>query len=280
MAEYNGKKGRWITTEGGRHLFIEGAEEPINKKSGKKKVKAEKVDRTDALAKRRAEKRTNAILSKYPLFKDGREPDDVTAKGLNDALYKFYSENNGSAVGHTIEDKDGALYIDGNEVFKFDTSTAQEQPVKEPENTAKESNKPEGEPIETYPTQYDAKTSTSMSFDKYGNGYFAREVKFDKDGNVVSDTNSRISKEEYETARGADHKKMSESDFSATIADVRKMPETDLADIEKKTTAYIELINAMKKSGYQGSEDKDYNDVIKEFATLSVLEYNKKKGDK
>ena len=109
MAEYNGKKGRWVTTKEGKHLFIEGEEE--TKVSGTR----------DALSKARATKRANAILEKYPL-NDNRKSDDIDAKGLRDALYKFYSENNGSAVGHTITDKDGVLSIDGKEVFQFDKS--------------------------------------------------------------------------------------------------------------------------------------------------------------
>lgn len=110
MAVYDGKKGRWITTKDGRHLFIEGEEEP-KKTSGANK----------ALIKARATKRTNDILHKYQ-FNDNRKSDDIDAKGLYDALYNFYEENNGSAVGHTIEDKDGALFIDGKKVHQFDTS--------------------------------------------------------------------------------------------------------------------------------------------------------------
>lgn len=74
-----------------------------------------------ALSKRRAEKRANDILAKYP-FTDNRKADDIDAKGLRDALQQFYEKNNGSAVGHTIEDKDGALYIDGEMTHQFDIS--------------------------------------------------------------------------------------------------------------------------------------------------------------
>ena len=75
MAIYNGKKGRWITTKEGRHLFIEGEEEP-KKTSGSK---------NSALSKRRATKRANEILAKYPL-NDNRKADDIDAKGLESAL--------------------------------------------------------------------------------------------------------------------------------------------------------------------------------------------------
>lgn len=195
MAIFNGKEGRWVTTKEGKHRFIEGAEDLVDKRD---RDIAEQEERTRKLT---AEK-----------------------QGKDD--------------------------------------------------------KPDGKPIDTYPTRYDGHTNTSRSFDKFKNGYFVREVKFDKDGNVVSDTYKRISKEDYEHARGADHAKMRANDFTSQISSVRGMPEKTLRDIKKKNEAYLDLINKMKKSGYQGSEDKDYNDVITEFSKLSGREYSMKKASK
>jgi hypothetical protein len=62
-------------------------------------------------AAHQATKRTNSILTKYGTG-EGYNPVDVNAKELFTALLDFYTRHS-SSVGHTITDKDGALYIDG-----------------------------------------------------------------------------------------------------------------------------------------------------------------------
>lgn len=122
MAKFNNKNGHWITTKDGRRVFIEdGAENKAPSSTKAKEQGQQGKAHLSALSKRRAEKRANDILAKYP-FTDTRKADDIDAKGLRDALQQFYEKNNGSAVGHTIEDKDGALYIDGEMTHQFDIS--------------------------------------------------------------------------------------------------------------------------------------------------------------
>ena len=68
------------------------------------------------------------------------------------------------------------------------------------------------------------------------------------------------------------------NDFSDRIKEVRGRSQDKHRDVKKKLDAYMSLINDMKKSGYQGSDDKDYNDVIKEFSKLSTDEYSSTEG--
>lgn len=68
------------------------------------------------------------------------------------------------------------------------------------------------------------------------------------------------------------------NDFSDRIKEVRGMPQDKHTKVKKKVAAYQSLINDMKKSGYQGSDDKDYNAVIDEFAKLSTDEYHSAEG--
>lgn len=68
-------------------------------------------------AEHQATKRTNSILTKYGT-EEGYNPVDVNAKELFTALLDFYTRHS-SSVNHTIIDKDGALYIDGDLKARF-----------------------------------------------------------------------------------------------------------------------------------------------------------------
>ena len=77
-----------------------------------------KLAETEKKSKNQAINRTNNILKEYST-KNGYKMDDVDSRELQNALYKFYSENSGSAVGHTITHNNGILYIDGKAVTRF-----------------------------------------------------------------------------------------------------------------------------------------------------------------
>ena len=68
-------------------------------------------------AEHQATKRANSILTKYGTG-DGYKMEDVNAKELFTALLDFYTRHS-SSVNHTIIDKDGALYIDGDFKARF-----------------------------------------------------------------------------------------------------------------------------------------------------------------
>ena len=68
-------------------------------------------------AEQQATKRANSILTKYGTG-DGYKMEDVSAKELFTALLDFYTRHS-SSVGHTIKDKNGILYIDGEYKARF-----------------------------------------------------------------------------------------------------------------------------------------------------------------
>lgn len=247
---YNNEEGHWITTKDGKHLFIK--EDLVDKQE--REINEQK-NKTESF-----NKDFSADIKKVT----GMDEDDPTKLETKvNRLYMLLRDMTDS--GYESDDSELVSVRDTYAKLKnrlFDMAQG------------KGSNEPEGKPLSSPMWFTDQRKGIAYGYQKYKNGYFVEEYNQITEKSIIR----RISKEEFEKGRGADHAKMKASDFTSSIADVRKMPENSLRDIQKKNEAYIDIINQMKKSGYQGSEDKDYNDVISEFSALAVREGDIKRG--
>lgn len=128
MAVFNGKEGRWVTTKDGKHVFIEGAEDPVEKQE--RDIK-EQEERTKSLnAQNRIEDTTEDKL--YRALSISKYTDDVPEdlvreyRELQSKLDTLYKE----LEPETIKDDDPEIRSLGILADLFDTYTERGEEIR------------------------------------------------------------------------------------------------------------------------------------------------------
>lgn len=317
MAAFNGKEGHWVTTKDGKHLFIkedlvDKQEREINEAKEKQKalndehkvqddpVKtnpyyrglAEEAKKVLAMPEKDFEQLNDKSTALYNLM--SKFADAKVAKGeLYDALQKANRKidaeihmgyvNTGrydDEVKKSAKRKGQIDYLEGS-IWKGSGKATSPKDIKV------------GDIVDS--DQYEFTDQRLAPFVKKGRwkgDYYGVAVVGNGDFSIrvtkvtPGKTTTEITGEKLGGAPMTMTKKIPNSVYLRTfgfpeqIKSVREMPEKSLSEITRKNEAYIRVINAMKKAGYQGSDDKDYNAVIDEFAKLTVREGDLKRAKK